>query len=271
MHIEHSIAAVIALAVGVSAAALHPGRAQAQASLDAPAALESPYRIVDACGGRFVELAPQSVPEQLTWGEFGAPFDSAFGVTAYAHGAEGDARRDNPDGLYQCTELVHRYLREALGVPTRIGLGLGHGVDVAQRVAERFGAAAYTGGRITGSTPVSLRYFPSGESTCAPLVGAVVSIAMPSEDGGRGYGHVAVIRALERESDDVIIATLFEQHGGSSLTPGETVGAGRVRFMRFGEAWAGVFLSQGGGTFPVEGWTNIAAVDDGLAPASGAP
>ncbi len=256
MRVEHSIAVVVAVAIGVSTAALAPSRAQAQT--EAPA-LESPYRIVNACGTRFVELAPQPKPESLTWGDFGAPFDAAFGVIAYAHGADGDTRRENAQGLYQCTELVHRYLADAFGVPTRIGLGLGHGVDLAQGVAARFGDRTWVGGRITGATPVSLRYFKGGSSACPPLVGSVVSIAMPGDGGGRGYGHVAVIRALEADGADAMIATLFEQHGGGALQPGDVIGAGRIRLMRFGDTWTGVFLSGGGGTFPVEGWTNVEA------------
>lgn len=254
--VEHSIGAVIAVSLGVLVAALQSPVAQAQTE---PASQALPYQIVDACGARFVELPTQSKPAALKWTAFGDRYDEAFGVTAYAHGAPGDPRRDNGDGLYQCTELVHRYLREVYNVPTRIGLGLGHGVDLAAGLAERFGGQTFTGG-VTGMTPVTLRYFANGASACPPLVGSIVSVAMPPQDGTRGYGHVAVIRAIDSEGPDVFVATLFEQHGGDYLEPGDEVGPGRVRFFRGADqAWRGVYLSAGGRTFTVEGWTDIVA------------
>lgn len=255
--VEHSIGAVVAVALGVLMAAWQAPAAQAQTEpLPGHA---TPFQVVDACGARFIELPTQSKPDSLTWTEFGAPFDEAFGVTAYAHGATDDPRRANAQGLYQCTELVHRYLRTVHNIPTRIGLGLGHGVDLAAGLAERFGGQTFTGG-VTGMTPVTLRYFANGSSACPPLVGSVVSVSMPPGDGTRGYGHVAVIRAIDSEGPDVFVATLLEQHGGDTLEPGDVIDPGRVRFFR-GEdqAWRGVYLSAGGRTFNVEGWTDIVA------------
>ncbi len=249
--------ATLALAVALSTAAVTTAtRAQSEPltgmSLPAP-----PFQYVDECGARFVELAPQAEPHTITWREFGEPVATYVGVTAYAHGRDGDPRRENPQGLYQCTELVHRYLRQTYAIPTRIGLGLGHGVDLAHGVAERFGGETWTGG-ITGETPVTLRYFASGGDACRPMVGSVVSIAMPYDDGTPSPGHVAIIRALEPDSG-VLIATLFEQHGGSSLAPGDEVSAGQIRFERVDGAWVGAFLSQSGRTFPVVGWTSVVA------------
>lgn len=263
MRVEHSIGLVVATAIGVMAAAFQTPLAQAQTDTALP--LAAAWSTVDACGMQIVELAPQPVPESLVWTEFGSPFDSAFGVIAYAHGRLGDPRRENAQGLYQCTELVHRYLRQGFGVPTRIGLGLGHGVDLAQGLAERFGQERFSGG-ITGQTPVTLRYNRGGSTECPPAIGSVVSIAMPLDDGSRGYGHVGVIRAITRENG-ALMATLFEQHGGDSLEPGDVIGAGQVRFEFLGGAWRGTFLSQSGRDFAVEGWTNIVVADD--APASG--
>ena len=174
---------------------------------------------------------------------------------AYAHGREGDPRRENAQGLYQCTELVHRYLRQTYAIPTRIGLGLGHGVDLARGVAERFGGGNWAGG-VTGATPVTLRYFASGKDACRPMVGSVVSIAMPYDDGTPSPGHVAIIRDLAPDSG-ALIATLFEQHGGSSLAPGDEVSAGQIRFARIDGAWTGAYLSTSGRTFPVAGWTSV--------------
>lgn len=246
---------MLAVAVGLSSAALTTAtRAQTEAApAFSPAA---PYRLVDECGERFVELAPQAEPDSLQWGEFGAPVASYMGVVAYAHGVEGDPRNDNPQGLYQCTELAHRYLRDVFAVPTRIGLGLGHGVDLARKVAARFEGQAFSGG-LTGAMPVKLRYFANGTSACRPMVGSVVSIAMPMPDGEPTPGHVAIIRDLEPDGL-AYTATLFEQHGGATLAPGDTVTAGRVRFERIDGAWVGAFQA-GERAFPVEGWISAGA------------
>lgn len=258
MRLDHAAFAVVALALGLAALAVQTTRAAAPANVGGAISTPSPpFAFVDSCGMRFVEMAPHPPPDRMTWAEFGAPFDAAFGVTAFAHGAEGDPRRENAGGLYQCTELVHRYLRQVHGVPTRIGLGLGHGVDLARGLADRFGAEAYVS-PLVGS-PVSLTFFRNGASACRPTVGGIVSIAMAMPDGAPTPGHVAVIRTLEPAGDTALEATLFEQHGGSSLTPGQEIGAGRIRFERRDGAWSGVFLSQGGRSFPVEGWTNLLA------------
>jgi hypothetical protein len=246
---------VLAVAVGLSSAALTTAtRAQTEPPLMSPAAA---YRIVDECGQRFVELAPQAEPRTFRWGEFGEPVASYMGVVAYAHGREGDPRRENAQGLYQCTELAHRYLRDVFGVPTRIGLGLGHGVDLARKVAERFEGRTFVGG-LTGDMPVHLQYFANGTSACRPTVGSVVSIAMPMPDGEATPGHVAIVRDLEFDGL-ALDATLFEQHGGAALMPGDNVPAGRIRFERIDGAWVGAFQSGAGQSFPVEGWTSVVA------------
>lgn len=247
------------LFIAIGAAALSLGAAVVQSS---PAQTQTPapvltYALVQDCGAHFVELAPQAEPRRYEWRAFGEPVGSYYGVTAYAHGVEGDPRNDNPQGLYQCTELAHRYLREVYGVPTRIGLGLGHGVDLARKVAQRFEGQSFSG-RLTGATPVSLRYIANGTSACRPVVGSVVSIAMPAPDGSPTPGHVAIIRDLEADGL-ALEATLFEQHGGATLAPGDTVQAGRIRFERIDGAWRGTFTMGGAQSFPVEGWTSVVA------------
>jgi hypothetical protein len=249
--------ATMALAIGLLTAAVTTATRAQTEPLTGTLRPMAAFRYVDECGQRFVELAPQAEPRTLTWGDFGQPFASYYGVVAYAHGKDGDLRRENPQGLYQCTELVHRYLKQTYAIPTRIGLGLGHGVDLARGLAERFGGQTFTGG-VTGETSVSLRYFADSRDACRPMVGSVVSIAMNYDDGTPSPGHVAIIRALEPDSD-VLIATLFEQHGGSSLTPGDEFDAGQVRFSRVDGAWTGAYLSQSGRTFPVAGWTSVVA------------
>ena len=255
MGAENLIGLVVALALGVTAASLSPSRAQAIE--DVATALAPHYQIVDECGGRFVELDAQPQPTEMTWGEFGAPIGSYYGVVAYAHGHDGDPRRENAGGLYQCTELAHRYLHDLYAIPTRIGLGLGNGVDLAKGLAERFGGQLWTGG-ITGATPVTLRYFADSTSACRPMVGSIVSIAMPLDDGTPTPGHVAIIRSLEPDGQ-ALVATLFEQHGGSSLTPGDVFSPSHIRFERIDGAWTGAFQSPTGQTFPVAGWTSVVA------------
>ncbi len=247
--------ATLGLAVGLLTAAVTTATRAQTEPLTGMSLPMAPFRYVDECGARFVELSPQPEPHTLTWREFGEPFASYHGIVAYAHGKDGDPRRENAQGLYQCTELVHRYLNQTYAVPTRIGLGLGHGVDLARGVAERFGGETFTGG-VTGDTPVTLRYFADGKDSCRPMVGSVVSIAMNYDDGTPSPGHVAIIRALEPDSGE-LIATLFEQHGGSSLSPGDEISAGQIRFSRVDGGWTGAFLSQSGRTFPVEGWTSV--------------
>lgn len=247
---------VLAVAVGLSSAALTTAtRAQAESD---PLMLTTPaFRVVNECGQSFVELTPQAEPRTYQWREFGQPVGSYMGVVAYAHGRDGDPRNENPQGLYQCTELAHRYLRDVFGVPTRIGLGLGHGVDLARKVAQRFEGQSFYGG-LTGDMPVQLEYFANGTSACRPTVGSVVSIAMPMPDGEATPGHVAIVRDLEADGL-AYNATLFEQHGGATLQPGDEVPAGRVRFERIDGAWVGAYQSSSGRSFPVAGWTNIVA------------
>lgn len=247
--------AVLAVAVGLSSAAL------TAAAVNRPSELErgdglgpAPYKLVDECGERFVELAAQPEPQSFQWKTFGEPVASYMDVVAYSNGQDGDPRRDNTHGLYQCTELAHRYLHDVFGVPTRIGLGLGNGVDLARKVAVRFAGQSFRGG-ITGDTPVELQYFANGSSACRPMVGTVVSIAMPW-NGVQTPGHVAIIRDLQADGLK-LEATLFEQHGGASLAPGEEVPASHITFERVDGAWEGTFHSPGGGgDWPVEGWTS---------------
>ncbi|GAM99646.1 hypothetical protein U91I_03301 [alpha proteobacterium U9-1i] len=237
----------ILLFVGLAAIAAACSRATATEEVRAPAA----FSVVNECDARFVELLSQDEPREMRWGRFGDVVDQYYGVDAYSHGQEDEPRRSDGSGRYQCTELIHRYLREVHHVPSRLGLGLGNGVDLAEGVASRWGGQAWSGG-LTGETPISLRYYEAGVSICRPTIGAIVSFSM-----GRGPGHVAIIRALHEENG-ALIATLFEQHGGGSYQPDEMVRAGHVRFVRDENgAWNGIYTTDWGGTYPVKGWTNF--------------
>lgn len=257
MRADSGVAIIVAAVVGIAAAAAS-GRAQTNPWVETPA-----YALVEDCGDRAIELAPDRTQHQMVWREFGEPVDMFAQVIAFSNGRPGDPRQTNTRGLYQCTELVHRYLRQTFAIPTRIGLGLGNGVDLAGQLANRFGGARFQGG-ITGSTPVSLRYQGNGQSACRPVVGSIVSVAMAYPDGAPSPGHVAIIRALEPEGF-TLMARMFEQHGGAPLQPGEPYAEGRVRFEYRDGAWWGTYLSPGGGSWPVKGWTSV-VVRDGPVP-----
>lgn len=242
------LALMAAVAVVVCASALGV-RAQPEAPR---------YSIVEECGARVVQLNAQRAPDRSRWGDYGDVLETYYGVNAYSHGQDGDPGRTDGSGRYQCTELVHRYLRDVYAVPSRIGLGLGNGVDLAQGVARHWGRRSWTGG-VTGATPVTLRYYANGAARCRPVVGSIVSIAIPTRGGGRGLGHVAIIRALD-EDNGALRGVLFEQHGGADYAPDHVVRPGTVRFERDGDGvWRGTYTNDRGGTYNVEGWTNIVA------------
>ncbi len=77
-------------------------------------------------------LEPQQIPKNNTWKKYGQSFDEFYGVQAFSN------HEDGKGGTYQCTELVHRFMREVYGVPTRIGMGLGHAKDLAKNLSVKF-------------------------------------------------------------------------------------------------------------------------------------
>ena len=205
--------------------------------------------IAQDCGQSFLEL-PSSLPKKdLIWTAYGEEFDSFFGITAYSNGTDKDKR------YYQCTELAHRFIREVYGIPTRLGMGLGHGNSVAQNVANHFSDSI---GFTPRTTPhkVALRFFPNKTSQCRPVVGSVVSM-----DFGK-YGHVAVIRHLKTNEDGTLEGVLFEQHGATSKPAGTKMEAGKLVFKKTPKGnWSGTWIVADKFQLGVVGWTNPTIVE----------
>lgn len=149
------------------------------------------------------------IRNQNTWQEYGKSFDQFAGVLAYSNRAHGAG------GEFQCTELVHRYLKTNLGVPTRIGMGLGHAKDILQNLERHFEKQSF---RVShGNTPakVKMRFVKNGSSISPPRVGAPISFTIDR------YGHVAIVRHVKKISDSELELFLFEQHGGLPFKVGE--------------------------------------------------
>jgi hypothetical protein len=216
------------------------------------------YTIAESCDQRFVELAPKREPESMVWGRFGDPIDTYYGVVAYSNGQASEPRRRDRSGRYQCTELVHRYLSQVFGVPSKIGMGLGNGVDLARGVATHWGRRTWSGG-IARDLRVRPRYFANGKTRCRPTVGSIVSVDMRFGSGERGAGHVAILRTLDAKGDDAYEAVLFEQHGSGAHAPEHVLQPSRVRFTRDAKGFfRGVHVLPNGREDSVEGWTNFA-------------
>jgi hypothetical protein len=214
-----------------------------------------PFSIIDLDGEAFVELSGQDEPQRVRWGSYGQTLDSFHGVEAYSQGQIDDGLRPASGG-YQCTELVHRFVRNVFALPSRIGMGLGDGVYLARGIAEHFGGQAWGGGSV-GAPAVSPRYFEGGWSTQRPTVGAIFSVSIPSRSGGTGPGHVALIRSLHADGD-VLTGSVFEQHGFGSYPPEQKLRVGQVRFARAADStWSGAYSSGPNTAYPIVGWTNF--------------
>lgn len=180
---------------------------------------ETGFALAEFGDRTFVELTPDTHDQTLTWTEYGAPFDEFYGITALSNGT-----RESPQ-KYQCTELAHRFVRDIYGIPTRIGMGLGHGKDVAAGIGRHFQGTAGSSDRIAPHK-VRMAYFANGTASVPPLVGSVVSLEIGS------YGHVGVVRHVAKVSDRHQVATLFAQHGGMHDTVGRKFRPGTVSFKR---------------------------------------
>jgi|GEM_PF-5801398 len=201
-------------------------------------------KTVQDCGRTFLELPGSLAEKDLIWTAYGEEFDTFFGVTAYSNGTRKDKR------YYQCTELAHRFMREVYGIPTRLGMGLGHGNAVAQNVANHFSDTLGFTPR-TAPHKIGLQFFKNKTSQCRPVVGSVVSM-----DFGE-YGHVAVIRHLKSNDDGSLEGTLFEQHGATSKPVGTKMEAGKLIFKKTPNGnWSGTWIVADKFQLGVVGWTN---------------
>jgi hypothetical protein len=142
------------------------------------------------------------------WGKFGSPFDDYLGVIAYSNLADGQG------GKFQCTELIHRFMKDIYGVPTRLGMGLGHAKDLAQNLAIKFPISVGSYGPVENKR-IHFIFFPSACTSVEPSTGSLVSL-----QAGK-FGHIAVVRRVKKINNDEIRIELFEQHGELSFKIGQ--------------------------------------------------
>ena len=157
------------------------------------------------------------------WQEHGVAYDSLFGVYAYSNAFR---------GKYQCTELVHRFLRERVGIPTRIGLGLGHAVSVLPGIYGSFGGKPWEDTLSGCLSTIALNR--NGASKDPPMCGSAISFEMGK------YGHAAIVRYVEQTGDDQLRLYLFEQHGFPKHQPGEEKDIRSIELQRDDDGtWSG--------------------------------
>jgi len=197
----------------------------------------------------FLALPSEDPPSSMTWGAYGDVIESFHGIAAYSNGNR------QSDRTYQCTELVHRFIREIWGLPTRLGLGMGDGKDLAKGMADRFGSpqtSALANGQL-----ISLEYFPNGSSPFPPVVGSIVSMHFNSSL--KGPGHVAIIRKIEPLSEGKFQAILFDQHGAAQDKINIPIEYDVVDFTRDRDGnWSGeVYSWKYKRFYPTTGWTNV--------------
>ena len=113
-------------------------------------------------GKTFVVLPAEPVPDRMIWREYGKTVETYLGIDAYSNGS------GSPESDWQCTELVHRFVSDIFGIPSRIGLGMGHGKDLAAGLVGYHKDRIGTSERL-GDMRVRLEYFKSG--TTAYLAG----------------------------------------------------------------------------------------------------
>lgn len=207
-------------------------------------------KIEEIDGKRFVVLQSEEPPETMIWGKFGDEIENYFGVSAKSNG---DAIINRS---YQCTELIHRFLRDVYGIPSRIGMGLGHGKDLASGVGARFSNSTKANGLIKDYV-IHLEYFENGIALYPPVVGSIVSMHFSSTM--KGYGHVGIIRTLSKQSDDTLRGFLFDQHGSIHKEVGISIKPDTVVFeMDRNGTWRGNVLSwKYQRSYPVIGWASI--------------
>jgi hypothetical protein len=172
---------------------------------------------------QFLSLIPEKSPDSMIWDAFGQPIESFYGLTAYSNGDKAKGRK------YQCTELAHRFARDIYGIPTRIGMGLGHAKDLAKNMAHYFRNRTGTSDSLHGYR-VKLEYFANQQTVYRPVVGSIVS--MYFSEHKNGYGHIGVIREITQLTDSTLEAVLFDQHGFIHQEVGIPIQADKLYFTK---------------------------------------
>ena len=165
---------------------------------------DSALKVVTVSEKEFLSLIPEQAPKNMIWGKYGSKIESFYDVVAYSNGAKKTNRK------YQCTELIHRFLTKVYGIPSKIGMGLGHGKNLAKNIAKRYQSTLGKSNHL-GSYTIQLENFDNKKSIYPPVVGSIVSMYFNSSK--TGFGHVAIIRNITENEDGSLKATLFDQHG----------------------------------------------------------
>ena len=205
-------------------------------------------------GKQFIVLADEAPAKNMKWHEYGEVLETFQGIKAFSNGSKNSNRK------YQCTELIHRFLREVYGLPSYIELGLGDGKDLAFGISKKFAKPTQSIG-IFSQYLIHLEYFESGTSEYPPVVGSIVS--MHFNQDLKGYGHVGIIRTLVKNEDGSLTGFLFDQHGSMYKTVGVPIYADKVTFKKREDGhWTGTVYSQKfKRKYPVIGWSSVIARD----------
>ncbi len=176
--------------------------------------------------GNALGLSPEQNLESREWQTYGKKYDEYAGIPAFANRSEGKG------GAYQCTELAHRFAKEIFGVPTRLGMGLGNANTVLRGIYDKFGSKDYYSPFFKKRICITIH--GNGQSKYPATEGSLISL-----DFGK-FGHVAVVRRVEKISADSIKLILFEQHGERPFWAGQKKPLTRVKMSRNkGGQWSG--------------------------------
>ncbi|GIL16815.1 MAG: hypothetical protein BroJett040_05660 [Oligoflexia bacterium] len=182
-----------------------------------------------------IPLENPSPTSSLIWKKSGEVFDTFYDVPAYSN---------TPGGKFQCTELVHRFMNKVYGIPTKIGIGLGHAEVLSKNMTDRFKKQVIQSPYLQNK-PARLAYIENKCSSSAPVVGSMISLQYTK------WGHVGIVRDVKVIDENQIQITLFEQHGVASYQPGQKKPSTQIVLKKDSSGrWSGP---------NVIGWINVVA------------
>lgn len=166
----------------------------------------------------------EALDRKNVWRHHGLEFDNFLGVRAFSNKAGGN-------GMYQCTELVHRFLKNIYGIPTKIGNGMGNANKLIQNEFSVFGKNTYM---YRDEKPVKMKLLKAGLAKEPPAPSSAINF-----DIGKA-GHVAIVRYVEYVNDNTVYIYLFEQHGYPVLLAGQSSPIHKVKLIKSKEGfWYG--------------------------------
>lgn len=175
-----------------------------------------------------IAVPRREIQKNNKWQKMNVAFDNSMGVSAFSN---------KKGGKWQCTELVHRFLKTVYGVPTKIGNGMGHANVLIQNLAEKFGESTFK----FKNLDVQMVLRKDGISVEPPAAGSVINFAIGK------FGHTAVVRYVEVVDTNTVKAYLFEQHGFPSVKVGDNKPIRVITFNRSDEGrWTGERLLGAG-------------------------